>query len=55
MSEDTNLPETVEDTSEVPTVAETEPPKPAREIGGPKEADPTRYGDWTVKGRCIDF
>ena len=30
-------------------------PAPAREIGGPKEADPTRYGDWTVKGRCIDF
>ncbi len=29
------------------------PPPP--EIGGPKEADPTRYGDWTVKGRCIDF
>ena len=32
------------------------PPKPApTEIGGPKEAEPTRYGDWTVKGRCIDF
>ena len=28
---------------------------PAPEIGGPKERDPTRYGDWTVKGRCIDF
>ena len=28
---------------------------PAKEIGGPKEGDPTRYGDWTVKGRCIDF
>lgn len=31
------------------------PPDAVREIGGPKEADPTRYGDWTVKGRCIDF
>ena len=30
-------------------------PPPAPEIGGPKERDPTRYGDWTVKGRCIDF
>ena len=30
-------------------------PEPPKEIGGPKEADPTRYGDWTVKGRCIDF
>nr|WP_321986503.1 DUF1674 domain-containing protein [uncultured Lichenicoccus sp.] len=28
---------------------------PPREVGGPKEKDPTRYGDWTVKGRCIDF
>ena len=39
--------------------AETETPKaaavPPKEVGGPKEADPTRYGDWTVKGRCIDF
>ncbi len=26
-----------------------------KEVGGPKEKDPTRYGDWTVKGRCIDF
>ena len=26
-----------------------------KEVGGPKEGDPTRYGDWTVKGRCIDF
>ena len=26
-----------------------------KEIGGPKENQPTRYGDWTVKGRCIDF
>ena len=31
------------------------PREPAKEIGGPKERDPTRYGDWTVKGRCIDF
>ena len=25
------------------------------EIGGPKGPDPTRFGDWSVKGRCIDF
>ncbi len=35
------------------TDATATPPEP--EIGGPKERDPTRYGDWTVKGRCIDF
>ena len=31
------------------------PAKPEPEIGGPKGPEPTRYGDWTVKGRCIDF
>lgn len=27
----------------------------AREIGGPKGPEPTRYGDWERKGRCVDF
>ena len=26
-----------------------------REVGGPKGPEPTRYGDWEVKGRCSDF
>jgi hypothetical protein len=26
-----------------------------KEIGGPKGLEPTRYGDWEKKGRCIDF
>jgi hypothetical protein len=30
------------------------PPRP-REIGGPEGPEPTRYGDWEKKGRCIDF
>ena len=25
------------------------------EYGGPKGKEPTRYGDWEKKGRCIDF
>ena len=25
------------------------------ETGGPKGPEPTRYGDWERKGRCIDF
>jgi hypothetical protein len=31
--------------------------KPARpaEIGGPEGPEPTRFGDWEKKGRCIDF
>ena len=27
----------------------------AREIGGRKGLEPTRYGDWEKNGRCIDF
>ncbi len=27
----------------------------AKEIGGPKGLEPTRYGDWEKRGRCIDF
>jgi hypothetical protein len=30
-------------------------PKRPREIGGPKGPEPTRYGDWEIGGRCIDF
>ncbi|NVK31540.1 MAG: DUF1674 domain-containing protein [Gammaproteobacteria bacterium] len=26
-----------------------------KEIGGRKGPEPTRYGDWEFKGRCIDF
>jgi hypothetical protein len=25
------------------------------EIGGPSGLEPTRFGDWERKGRCIDF
>ena len=25
------------------------------EVGGPEGPEPTRYGDWEKKGRCIDF
>jgi hypothetical protein len=28
---------------------------PAREVGGPKGPEPTRYGDWEHNGRCSDF
>ena len=34
----------------------TPPPKaPPIEVGGPSGPEPTRYGDWERKGRCIDF
>jgi len=53
-----------------PPPAESHPPTPesahisapearlraaVREIGGPGGPEPTRYGDWERRGRCIDF
>ena len=29
--------------------------KKEKEIGGPSGPEPTRYGDWEVKGRVSDF
>lgn len=26
-----------------------------KEYGGPEGPDPTRYNDWTIRGRCSDF
>lgn len=31
------------------------PIAPIPEIGGSPGLEPTRYGDWEKKGRCIDF
>ncbi len=44
------------DTKPAPT-EETVLQQPAQgdEVGGPKGPEPTRYGDWEHKGRCIDF
>ena len=42
-------PDPVDEATEKP--GETERP----ESGGPKGPEPTRYGDWEKKGRCIDF
>jgi hypothetical protein len=27
----------------------------AREVGGRDGPEPTRFGDWELRGRCIDF
>ena len=29
--------------------------KTPKEFGGPNGLEPTRYGDWERRGRCIDF
>ena len=33
----------------------SEPRRKQKEINGPAGPEPTRYGDWERKGRCIDF
>jgi hypothetical protein len=41
-----------------PSVKPTHQPLPTEvipEIGGRDGLDPTRYGDWELRGRCIDF
>lgn len=38
----------------VPSSATNDAEKP-EEIGGPQGSEPTRYGDWERKGRCVDF
>lgn len=43
-----------DDTTET-SAQDTAPAEPAKEIGGPKGPEPTRYGDWEKNGRCIDF
>lgn len=44
-------------TPEAETRLAPKPPDPGKvpEIGGRKGLDPTRYGDWEVNGRCVDF
>lgn len=43
--------------SDTPTTPKAESGDNARprELGGRKGPEPTRYGDWEKKGRCIDF
>jgi hypothetical protein len=54
MSDDTTGETTASEPKSV--TAKLMPPKPMpKEIGGPKGPEPTRYGDWEVKGRCTDF
>ena len=47
-----DVPEAGDDAPDVPA-KRREPGK--KEVGGPAGPEPTRYGDWEKKGRCIDF
>lgn len=52
-----NAPETLKDDvhpEKITTASDSQ--KLPKEIGGRQQGlDPTRYGDWEFKGRCIDF
>ena len=47
----------VEEKKSSPSALDEDAAAPAKpeEIGGPKGLEPTRYGDWERKGRCVDF
>ena len=44
-------------TGDIPTAGRpaASPPATKIEIGGLEGPEPTRYGDWELRGRCIDF
>jgi hypothetical protein len=39
----------------VPAPALAPLPTACRELGGREGPEPTRFGDWELRGRCIDF
>src|ERR1700736_3460472 len=53
-----NAPGDLERAADAEAVQAPEAPVPyvkPRETGGPPGPEPTRFGDWERKGRCIDF
>lgn len=54
-----DTPPKIQSTPDEKTVEDAESdqvrPHPPAEYGGPKGPEPTRYGDWERKGRCVDF
>ncbi len=62
MTENSKAPARADDTTpDVPPADDPTAPQPpqavqpVKEIGGPKGPEPTRFGDWSVNGRCVDF
>jgi hypothetical protein len=45
----------VSETSSAAAPCAQVPQQKPREAGGPAGPEPTRFGDWERKGRCIDF
>ncbi len=41
--------------AEIRRQAAAETQAAAKEVNGPRGAEPTRYGDWERRGRAVDF
>ncbi|MGH8477573.1 MAG: DUF1674 domain-containing protein [Methylococcales bacterium] len=52
LNKEHNTADSEQDDNQLPQVPASDLNK---ESGGPKGPEPTRYGDWEKKGRCIDF
>jgi hypothetical protein len=48
-------PQKIEPIDEPPEADKPDSSGAPREVGGRKGPEPTRYGDWEHRGRCIDF
>lgn len=55
MSDQTPQPTPATTPAPAPEATPGAPAAQPKEIGGPRGLEPTRYGDWERKGRCIDF
>jgi hypothetical protein len=49
----TNSEATPDQSEQLAATPATQPPP--REVGGREGPEPTRFGDWELRGRCIDF
>lgn len=49
------IPESGRPEVDIPAATQDVAESKQRELGGPTGPEPTRYGDWERKGRCIDF
>jgi hypothetical protein len=47
--------QTVERAQTVEAAPQLSAANPLPEIGGREGPEPTRFGDWELRGRCIDF
>lgn len=50
-----DVPEAATDGIAATSATPSKPSSAPEEIGGRDGPDPTRYGDWEVDGRCVDF